>query len=326
LLLGHKGQSSNYPCVWCKKSKESLHQLPVPQDRLRTDNNILLCAQRMQRWQTKEQLQRQNGALTRAQKDEKEDENKRCKSIQNLPMRSIPLRDFSPAPMHVFMGIVNNILKYEWEPAFGKETVRQILHGRGIYFERHSAHSLAGNGVKKLLNCFDAILFDFHNMLHSGLTLLCHHYYSSFFENLREMYRLCMRVEDLSPEQISIFSSLCQNYVSQRQLCMQLMHGNPHHRRFTPKEHALLAHFEQFMLDHNSLGRYSEESHESLHHDFNVIAEKAKSEHNYAAKLPGIVRYVNEMHLHKLKPNQMFENSKSSISVTSRATKMILYQ
>ena len=222
-----------------------------------------------------------------------------CRSIENHPLRFIHLEDYAPAPMHVFLGIVNNVIDREWIPSLGEQRVKDALLRQGVYFERNHGHALSGNGVKNLLNCYAAILTD---LAPYGPASFYIHYFT-LFNNLLDMDRLCMRVDNLSVLDISRFSLLCQRYVIYRQACLQLMHGAPWHRPLTPKEHTLIAHFEPFMRKHRSLGRFSEQSHEAIHHEFNTIAEQFKNEHSLIDKLPFIIRSLNERNLYKLNPN-----------------------
>ena len=52
-----------------------------------------------------------------------------------------------------------------------------------------------------------------------------------------------------------------------------------------------------------AVGRFSEESHESLHHSFNEIAEVHKSEHNFVDRIPGVMRQLHERNLVRSNPN-----------------------
>lgn len=205
----------------------------------------------------------------------------------------------SAAPMHVFLGIVNDVIDHEWILCLGEQHVKDVLTHHRVYFDRHHSHSMSGNGVKNLLNSITGILTDLAP--HAPLNFQTH--YSCFFQNLLEIYRLCMRADNLSVLDINWFAVLCQRYVTYRQSCLYLMHGNAWHRRLTPKEHTMLCHFQQFMSKHHSLGRFSEQSHECVHHQFNMIADMFKAEHNFIDKLPFILRSLNEANLYRLNPN-----------------------
>lgn len=299
LLLGHAGQSASYPCVWCTLKKPQFHSknvmMPVPSHYLRTEATSLQYAQEFQRWAVRH---------PHATKEEHHVQSKQCKSIENIPLRSIHLHNYAPAPMHVFMGIVNDIIKYEFKPTFGAETISQILYDRRVYFDRHQQHALSGNAVKLFLNSADSILLSIHSVCKTTFSLNFVRRYSKFLKNLLALYSLCMRIAELSDFDVNDFANCCRKYVRYRESCMRLMHNDkPWFRNLTPKEHALLSHFEAFMLSHRSIGRFSEQSHESVHHSFNVAAEQFKSEHEFVNKLPYILRSVNEKHLWRSNPN-----------------------
>ena len=296
--------------MWCEATKDEFrqHLSQVPANLLRSSRRIKRHARAFEQWSANAT------ALARAPAPPAPQRiflHKRprlsvhtytaddCKSIQNHPLQCVDLADYSPAPMHVFLGIVNDVLHYEWIPCLGEQRVQDCLIRHRVYFERYHAHSLSGNGVKLLLNSFPAILNDLAP--HAPPNFQIH--YSSFFRNLFDMYRLSMRVDNLTLLDINHFALLCQRYVIYRQACLQLMHGDPWHRSLTPKEHTLLAHFQPFLSTHHSLGRFSEQAHEAVHHEFNTIAEEFKSAHDLIDKLPFIIRSLNERNLYKLNPN-----------------------
>jgi hypothetical protein len=230
----------------------------------------------------------------------------RCYSIERIPMQHIQLEDYSPAPMHVFMGIVNDIVKREWREKIdkhptinNKEYIRNILYYERIYFERHCSHSMSGGAVKDFLNkrneIVDAIAWP------GPSTHLFRSHYKALLTCIHDMYITCMSVKTttLSDDDIDSFKRATLHYITCRKSVMLFMHGNEWHRPLTPKEHTLVCHFEPFMRRHRSLGRYSEQAHEAVHHTFNVAAAKLKSEHDIVDKMPLVLRMVNEQNLYR---------------------------
>jgi len=297
LLLGHKGQSAKHPCWLCTLPQSQFenytHENVAPFVRSLVD--IEDAAAMVTPVQQRRQLLRARRKRRTTQQKQYDDEAEmEAASIAHVPLNSTPTQQFVPAPLHTFMGIVGDIVK-DWMHACGEYAVRTTLKQNGIFFNRNEGHGLDGNAVKKLFKVFDNVLQSL-GIFQCRLSV----FYSNLFAPLAYLYQLSLAPRMLQPFELSDFADAIESYLYWRgEICNVLYHSYyPINRQYTPKEHMLICHFLPFIRQHGSMGLFSEQAHEKIHHVFNVFASRIRG--HSAQSVARIIKYVNENHLRRL--------------------------
>ena len=297
MLLGHKGQSAKHPCWLCTLPQSEFehytHQNVQPFVRSLVD--IEDAAARVAPVnKRRDQLRAAKKRRTTAQKQHDDRIELKAASIANVPLNSTPTQQYVPAPLHTFMGICGDIINDWITKLFGEGPVHAALCRHGIFFNRNSGHGLDGNAVKKLFTVADKVL--------QSLNLLrpLSDYYWHLFASLAHLYELSMCTRKLQPFELTDFADAIDSYIYWRaEICKVLYNSyDSSERRYTPKEHMLICHFLPFIRQHGSMGLFSEQAHEKIHHAFNVEASRIPG--RSAQAVAKCIKSVNENHLSHL--------------------------
>ena len=260
ILFGLMSHASTYPCTWCFAHKNKLEVCTT----LRSMGN---CLKYYEGWLA-------SGS--------RQDQAKQFMNCINLPLLSgnedILFLDVYPPPeLHLMLGVVNTLIKHmlldcptDVEAWIQVCNVQRDLTHRGPTFKGNSCNIL----LKKI------------DLLRSSCCIKCVKYVHTF-KCFGSVVQDCFG-ERLKETYLKSISDFKDSYMA---LAIPV----------TPKVHAVFYHVSQFCKKvQSSLGFYSEQAVESLHHDFAQIWSKYKVSKNnelYASRLLRAVSEYNSSHL-----------------------------
>lgn len=297
LLLGHKGQSAKHPCWLCTLPQSQFHRFTFENisPYVRSLAEIHEHGTKMTKLnQRKEQQRARHERRSSKEKKHDDETDLQAASIANIPLNTTPTLQYVPAPLHTFMGLVNDIVIKDWMQIFGEQSVRTALKQHGVFFNRNEGHGLDGNAVKKLFEVGGDVLQSLRIRPH------LYFFYGHLFDTLSYLYELSLSPRKLHPFELSPFADAIYDYTFWRSQISRMLYGVPYspERRYTPKEHCLICHFLPFIQWHGSLGLYSEQAHEKIHHKFNIFFARIHGHSSQATAR--CIKYVNESHLRRL--------------------------
>lgn len=251
LLCGIGTHASKFPCTWCTAENNQLHSKGA----MRSISNI------------KANYTSYSAAGSNPKKAKDFD------SCINMPVfheiTDKRILDLLPPPeLHLMLGAVNSIISHICNDEHCKKDADEWI--KECYVERKVTYhgcSLEGNSCKKLLNSLDSLRSKKNIFLMKYVQLL---------EDLKNVIHDCFG-NYLEPTFDKSIEKFRQNYLSSG-------------LSVTPKIHAIFFHVLDFCQEKShSLGFYSEQAVESIHHDFNTIWS------NYLIKNRKNPRYDNSL-------------------------------
>ena len=251
LICGIGTHASTFPCTWCTAEKNKLHL----KETIRTISEI------------KNNYEKYSAAGSNPKNA------KNFGSYINMPVfheiSDRKILDLLPPPeLHLMLGAVNSIINHICNDEQCKTDADQWI--KECFVERKVTYhgcSLEGNSCKKLLNSIDTLRSKNNIFLMKYVQLL---------EDLKDVIHDCFG-NDLKPKFARSIEKFKISYLSTN-------------ISVTPKIHAIFFHVLDFCQENNhSLGFYSEQAVESIHHDFKTIWS------NYLIKNRGDPRYDDSL-------------------------------
>lgn len=261
ILLGLMPHTSMHPCSWCDVNRYNLHK---------KGNNRTIASLRDKYWNFEQAGVDRNKA-------------KEFGNVVNYPIvnvdeaNTLVLSIIPPPELHLLTGTVTTIfnsMKKLWPESDKWLKESQVL------MEAMHGGCFTGNDARKLLNNVKKL--DELNPPDSCIP------YFNAFESFSKVVHSCFG-SDLLPD---FSTKIDEFYTSYLNLGISV----------TPKVHAVMHHIKDFCNNTGKgLGPWSEQTSESVHHDFCQTWEKYKirrSDHpNYGKKLLDAVRFYNSQHL-----------------------------
>lgn len=247
-------------CLWCLAYNADFHSHAYTGDPVTTDRLLSLPSERIKR-----------------------DRFGCC--VESPPIiQSIPVNRFIPPPLHLKLGIVNNIIDHMRLSTgnivipksnseltiyianhISKETFDSFLSNNGIDTQAYHGGSLIGRHASLVLERHAEIVSDFSNYIADiDLSDEEKDFYEGYFDDLCEtlssfellFYLITSTLQDNYLKKFKILKSIaCTKY---RALMKQF--------KITPKFHCVESHIEDFLQAFGSLHLFSEETMEKDHH------------------------------------------------------------
>lgn len=262
ILLGMMSHSSCHPCPWCNITKENLHKKGVA----RTISSLMSLF-----WEFFDSRKETKDAKTFG-------------NVIHPPILSdddandTPVLNILPPPeLHLMIGVVNKMYA-EMEKVWLES--EQWLHSCNVKKEAYHGGTFAGNESRKLLKNVNRL---------EGLSppSQCENYVVAF-KSFNEVVASCYGKE-LRPDFLDKIRIFTRDYM---RLGISV----------TPKVHAVMYHVGEFCaLTGMGLAPWSEQTGESVHHDFNETWKKFKVNNVerpiYASQLLKAVCMYNSQHI-----------------------------